>query len=354
MSLIREFTDEQVARGDDVLVLAPSEFPALDKADMERWDLVRREPATFPRAYRQLRRTVATFQPDVIHLHSFVAGFLGRLPGAVAGRPVVYQPHAWSFDLKEERLFQQSVKAWERLAGHRTEVMVTNCQAEIDEGLSVGVRTPGVSIGVAIDPGHFHPVDELERERHRRDCGSTARRMLVVVGRLVRQKGQDQLVAAWERRPLPDTDLVLVGPGDPEGLAALAPTQWGRSVRAVGEQADVRPWIWASDAVVLSSRYETVALAVAEAMSCGRPVVATAVNGTSEVVLGGDLPPAGRIVPLGAMDDLLDDVVSILDDPATVSDMATAGRARAEEHFSPGVVGDRLRGAYRQAIDGGQ
>ncbi|VXC52178.1 glycosyltransferase [Nocardioides sp. AX2bis] len=350
VNLIREFTEEQVARGDEVLVLTPSGFPSLDNADIERWDLDRGKPATYLRAYRQLRRAVSTFRPDVVHLHSFVAGFLGRLPGAVAGTPIVYQPHAWSFDLREERLFQQSVKAWERVAGWHTNVMVTNCEAEIEEGLSIGVRTPGVSIGVAIDPGHFHPVDELERERHRRDCGVTSGRMLVVVGRLVRQKGQDQLVASWERRPIPDTELVLVGPGDQEGLAALAPKQWGSSIRAVGEQNDVRPWIWASDAVVLASRYETVALAVAEAMSCGRAVVATAVNGTSEVVLGGHLPPAGRIVPLGAMDELLDDVTRILAEPATAAGMAAAGRIRAEEHFSPATVADRLRAAYLQAI----
>lgn len=348
--LIREFADTQVDRGDDVLLLMPQASPALGNAEIERWDLARGEPVTYARAYHQLRRTVARFRPDVVHLHSFVAGFLGRLPGAVHGTPVVYQPHAWSFDLREEQLFQLSVRAWERLAGRRATVMVTNCRDEIDEGRSTGIRTPAVSIGVAIDLEHFRPVGEEERARSRQECGVVAGRMLVCVGRLARQKGQDLLVEAWERRPLPDTELVLLGPGDTEALAAAAPSTWGRSIRAVGEQSDVRPWVWASDALVLSSRYETVALVVAEALACARPVVATAVNGAAEVVLGGALPPGGRVVPLGSMDQLLDAAGGILDDPGTARAMSSAGRARAEDLFCPGDVADRLTGAYEQAV----
>lgn len=349
VSLIHQFAGAQVAGGDDVLLLTPAAFPALASVPMERWRLNREEPTTYLRAYRQLHATVARFRPDVIHLHSFVAGFFGRLPGAVLGTPVVYQPHAWSFDLREEWMFQQSVRTWERSAGRRSAMVVTNCQDEIDEGRSAGVVAPAVSIGVAIDPVRFQPVSDDERAVHRRATGVTRPRMLLCIGRLARQKGQDELVRAWERRPLPDTELVLLGPGDTTALAATAPVEWGRSIRAVGGQVDVRPWIWAADALVLSSRYETVALAIAETMSCGRPVVATSVNGAREVLVDGALPAAGRVVPLGEMDALLDAALSILEDPAGAEVMAQAGRARALELFDPSVVVQRLAGAYRRA-----
>lgn len=349
VNLIHQFTEAQVSGGDEVLLLAPPAFPQLRKAAMQPWDLDRGDPATYLRACRQLRRAAVKFRPDVIHLHSFVAGFFGRLPFTVAGAPVVYQPHAWSFDLREERLFQQSVRGWERLAARRTSVMVTNCQDEIDEGRRAGVAGPAVSIGVAIDPTHFRPAADQERVDQRRACGVSHARMVLCVGRLARQKGQDELVQAWERRPLPDTELVLLGPGDTAPLAAAAPKEWGRSIRAVGEQNDVRSWIWASDALVLSSRYETVALAIAEAMSCARPVAATAVNGAREVLLQGGLPPAGRVVPLGAMEELLEAAARIINDPEESEGMARAGRSRAEELFSPAAVAARLDGAYEQA-----
>ena len=347
--LVREFSGAQAADGDDVLVLAPAGFPADDGVEVAPWDLERGRPATYPRAVRRLRDVVRRFRPDVVHLHSFVAGFVGRLPGAVAGVPVVYQPHAWSFDLREERAFGHAVRAWERFAGRRSTVLVTNCRDEVDEGRRAGVRTPAVSIGVPIDPARFYPVTPAERESHRERCGLTRPRTLVCVARLARQKGQDQLVAAWERRPLPDTELVLVGPGDTGDLAAAAPREWGRTIRAVGDQDDVRPWVWAADALVLPSRYETVALVVAEAMSCARPVVATAVNGVTEVVREGRWPAAGLVVALGAMDELLDAAREVLDDPGAAEAMAVAGRARAGELFDPPTVLERLQGAYATA-----
>jgi len=57
-------------------------------------------------------------------------------------------------------------------------------------------------------------------------------------------------------------------------LRALAPREWDRTVRAVGEPPAVLPWLWAADLLVLPSRYETVGLVVAEAMCTGLPVVA--------------------------------------------------------------------------------
>ena len=349
-NLVRQFLAEQVNAGDEVLLLAPEGFPMPEQGEMEAWRLDRRRPDRFAGALRHLRRTVREFQPDVVHLHSFVAGLVGRLPGVLAGVPIVYQPHAWSFDMKQQRAFGSAVRSWERWASRRTAMLVTNCEDEIAEGRSIGIATPAASVGVIIPVDHFHPVDAAERERWRAHQGMRGRRSLVCVGRLVRQKGQDLLVAEWERQRPADTELVLVGPGDTAALERLAPGQWGRTIRAVGEQADVRPWLWGADALVLPSRYETVALVVGEAMASSRPVVAAAVNGAAEVMMGGDLGPAGRVVPLGDMRALVREAEAILDDPALSGEMGRIGRRRAEEQFTPAAVGARLHAAYDQAI----
>lgn len=352
VGLVHEFTTRQVMDGSEVFLLAPDSFPDVPHVQRESWAFRRNRPSTYLPAYRQLRRATEVLRPDVVHLHSFLAGFIGRLPGAVRSTPVIYQPHAWSFDLREQRLFRLSLQLWERWAGRHTAFMVTNCQEEIDEGRAVGVTTDGMSIGVAIDVNRFSPVDDVARTGARHEVGVRRSHMVVCVGRLVRQKGQDLLVEAWERRRPADTELVLVGPGDATRLQALAPSQWGVTIRAVGEQGDVRPWLSASDALVLPSRYETVALVVAEAMACGRPVVATAVNGTTEVVTGGAAPPAGYIVPVGDMDALLTAVERVLAAPSTAAAMASAGRDRALDLFSARAVTDRLYRAYAGAIVG--
>jgi glycosyltransferase involved in cell wall biosynthesis len=287
--------------------------------------------------------------PDVVHLHSFVAGFVGRLPHVSGAVPLIYQPHAWSFELYGNERFRRATEAWERFADRRTDMLVTNCADEVAEGRAVGVTSEAVPIGVALDTAHFSPVSEQERERHRHELGLSGSRMILCLGRLARQKGQDQLVEAWERTPVADTTLVLAGPGDWESLRGLAPTQWTRSIRCIPERSDVRPLLWACDVLVLPSRYETVSLVAAEAMACGRPVVAARVNGVAEAVLDPPLPPAGTVVPLSDMHALLAEAGHRLRDPAQWDRESAAARERALRLFSTTVVVDRLESAYARA-----
>jgi glycosyltransferase involved in cell wall biosynthesis len=338
----------------EVHVLAPDFGPVADGVTFHDWSLVRAKPWTLPGAVRQLRALVDELKPDVIHLHSFMAGFVGRLPGALPSgvdAAVVYQPHAWSFELYADRLRPRLVAAAERRAVRRTDLLVANCQDEIDQGASSGIVLPAKPLGVAVDAGHFHPVSEAERKRLRVEHELGDDRILVCVGRLAWQKGQDLLVAEWEKAPIPSTTLVLVGPGDQDALAAAAPNEWARSITWAGEQSDVRPWMWAADVLVLPSRYETVAIVVAEAMSCGVPVVATAVNGTRETLLDPPGEPSGSVVPLGDMSGLLREAERRLDDAELASRDAVVGRERAEDRFRPALVGQRLESAYREAIE---
>ncbi len=355
VSLLRDFTSEQAARGHEVTLLAPPAFPNLPDPSVRRleWGIERGRPATWRRALGELRAAVRQTRPDVVHLHSAFAGFLGRLPllsltGAV---PVVYQPHAWSFDAFSGATARTLAQLWERLAARRTQVLVGNCDDEIDQGRRHGVRTPGHALGVPIDVERFHLVPDAERDRWRAETGATASRMVLCLGRLARQKGQDLLVAEWERQPLPDAELVLVGPGDPAPLRALAPQQWDKTVRWVGDQADVRPFLWASDVLVLASRYETVAVVVAEAMACGRPVVAAAVNGTAMAVTDGPWPAGGVVVSLGDTAGLLAATGELLAQPDRARALGAAGRDRVVGTFTPRLVVDRLDTAYQAAVE---
>lgn len=358
VSLLHDFMAEQLNRGHQVSLLAPDTFPApepgLPQLRRTTWSLERRNPRSYLRALIQLRRTIRRERPDVVHLHSAYAGFLGRLPwiSGTGGVATVYQPHAWSFDLFTDPRIQRAMVRWERLAGRWTDVLAANCEDEIDEGRQIGVTTPGRALGVPLDVQRFKPVDEAERLRHRQYLGLGETPTLLCLGRLARQKGQDLLVAAWEADPIPGTQLLLVGPGDPEPLRRLAPTQWGSSIHWRGDQVDVRPCLWASDLLVLPSRYETVAVVVAEAMACERPVVANRVNGAAMAVADGPPPPGGVVVDSGDMTALLAESARLLADDDVRAQYGRDGRARVVSLFTPDHVVDRLDEAYQSAMEG--
>jgi glycosyltransferase involved in cell wall biosynthesis len=93
----------------------------------------------------------------------------------------------------------------------------------------------------------------------------------------------------------------------------------------VGYQRNVADWLAVADVSVLPSFYEGLPLAAIESQAAGRPVVATDVDGTPEVVVHGQ---TGLIVPPGDAAALTAAVCRLLGDPDERARLARAGRAR--------------------------
>lgn len=122
----------------------------------------------------------------------------------------------------------------------------------------------------------------------------------VFVGRLVRDKGINELVEAFARlnKEYHDTRLLLVGRQeaglDPLLPATLAEIERNGAIEAVGEQSDVRPWLASSDAFVFPSYREGFPNVVIEAGAMGLPSIVTDINGSREIIIEGR---NGTIVP---------------------------------------------------------
>ena len=348
ITVVGSFVRGQIESGHDVHVLVPDgvELPGVTHT----WNPRRRHPYDYPAQVDRLRRVVDEVRPDVLHLHSFFSGLFGRLATRrlSAAPTVVYQPHAWAFEAARFRPLARAVADWERHAARRTDLLVVNCTDELVEARRRGIRDSAAVIGVPVDVRYFVPAPESQRAQLREHLELGSRFAVVCVGRMSRQKGQDQLVAAWERRPIPNAELVLVGPGDTAALRKSAPREWGRTIRAVGPQTDVRPWLQVADVCVQPSRYEGQSAAVAEAMACGTPVVMTDVNGACDALVPASDAVAGAVVPRGDMNALLD-AVRVRLGSRQRDEEAVAARQRAVQHFSTEKVLARLDSAYQRA-----
>jgi glycosyltransferase involved in cell wall biosynthesis len=358
-TLLRAFTAEQLHRGDEPLLLCPEPL-GLPEDRHVAWHVHRKQPSSYAGAVRQLAEAVRRTGPDVVHLHSFFAGVFGRISRGVVPRGVgvVYQPHAWNFAAARGPGSLRAVSGWERWAARRTDVIAVNCEAEAREGRVHGILPDPVVVGFPVDSAAFLPADAATRARTRRELGLGSRRVVVCLGALCWQKGQDLLVAAWERRPPPDSVLVLVGGAggpylrrqDVDGLRLSAPHEWGRSILAVGHQADVRPWLQAADVLVQPSRYESMGVAVAEALCSGVPVVTFDVTGAREALLEGAEDAAGTVVPEGDVEALVTALVRRLENPALLELERAAARRRGLRLFEPDGVVPRLEEAYALAL----
>ncbi|MFE7775416.1 glycosyltransferase [Streptomyces sp. NPDC057445] len=295
--VVTDLVTDQIRTGLRVAVACP-EGGALAAAvrgagaEVHRWRAGRGSGPLLLPEVGQLARLVARVRPRIVHAHSGKAGLAARL--AVRGRiPTVFQPHAWSFEAVGGATARLA-RRWERYGARWADRVVCVSEAEQRTGEQAGVRARWAVVPNGVDTGHFRPPCE-ERPRALpplvADLPESAP-LVVCVGRLCRQKGQDVLLAAWEQvlRRLPNACLVLVGDGpEADSLRASAPV----SVRFAGSVRDAAPWYRAADLVVVPSRWEGMALTPLEAMACGRPVVVTDVDGARE-----SLPPGHALFSL--------------------------------------------------------
>jgi glycosyltransferase involved in cell wall biosynthesis len=289
---------DQLSRGWDVTVACPDGgrlAGELAQAGVRRinWPAVRRPgPEAMAEALR-LRALAGRVRPDVVHLHASKAGLAGRLGLRGTGLPVLFQPHGWSWLAVEGAIRAASLR-WERVAARWTDLILCVGETEQEAGRALGVRGRYAVIHNGVDLARFRPGGPHERAAARARLGIAAAAPLVVcVGRLTRQKGQDVLLAAWPavRARCPGARLALVGGGDRlPGLRAPHPA----GVTFAGEVGDVRDWLHAADVVALPSRWEGLSLAVLEALASGRPVVASGIPGLGEVVAPGT---GARVAP---------------------------------------------------------
>jgi glycosyltransferase involved in cell wall biosynthesis len=154
------------------------------------------------------------------------------------------------------------------------------------------------------------------------------------IGSLLKRKSVDQLLRAVARLPADLAPHVLIvgeGPEDPSLRALAAELGITGRVTFAGFQQRPLPWLAAMDVFVLASSSEGLPRVILEAMLLEKPVVASAVNGSKEVVLHGT---TGYLYPYADIDALAAHLTELLRHPDLARALGEAGRRRASADFS--------------------
>ncbi|WP_329217547.1 glycosyltransferase [Streptomyces sp. NBC_01485] len=350
--VVTDLARAQLAAGLHVTVACPGS-PLSDTlrslgADVRDWAATRSPGPSLPGEVRRLGRLLDEVRPDLVHAHSAKAGLAGRL--AVRGRiPTVFQPHAWSFEAVGGATAALALK-WERFGARWADRLVCVSEAERTTGLRARIAGRWSVVPNGIDPERFHPAPAGTVRASLLSALPAldpAAPLVVCVGRLCRQKGQDVLLAAWPdvAAKVPGARLVLVGDGpDGERLRSRAP----ESVLFAGAVADAVPWYQAADLVVLPSRWEGMALAPLEALACGRPVVLTDVDGARESLPAALAPRA--LVPAENPAALADAVAGLLLDPPLREEFGHQGRRHVLATHDVRRTAEAVAGVYRELL----
>jgi glycosyltransferase involved in cell wall biosynthesis len=175
------------------------------------------------------------------------------------------------------------------------------------------------------------------------------------VGKLVPRKGVDTLVEAMgllARRPAGAPLLVAAGIGSeqPALERRAAELGVGDRVRFVGKVAhdEVGWWMAAGDLFVLPSLSEGLPTVICEAMNVGRAVVATAVDGTPEIVREGR---TGLLVPPSDPDALAEALGRVLDEPGLAARMGEEALRIGRAEYTWEANAHRMTAIYRSLAE---
>jgi glycosyltransferase involved in cell wall biosynthesis len=295
----------------------------------------------------------------VVHTHCAKAGALGRLAARRAGVPrIVHTYHGFPFHDFQSRVRRQTYVAIEQRLGRFTDVTLCVGTGVATEAIRRGLGSPERvrTIGVAVDGpdvavASMSARNPQARRRARAALGAPLEGPVVgTVGRLTYQKAPEDFVSAMVALGRPEVVGVLVGGGElTDRIGRLTRSMSGPRVLMAGERTDVLEVLPAFDVFVLPSLYEGLPTAIVEAMICGVPVVATAVNAVPDLVVPGE---TGLLVPPGRPDLIAGAVRFLLDSPHAAARMATTARERLGDRYGEAALRDALAAAYTSPREG--
>ncbi len=172
-------------------------------------------------------------------------------------------------------------------------------------------------------------------------------------GRLVEQKGFPTLIKALQlvRGEIADAQLVVIGRGPlkdelERGAAGLGLKDALRFVSGIPEE-EMPLYYNMAEVFALPSYYEPSAVALYEALGCGRPIVATSAGGNPEIVT----PECGHIIPAREPEAMAERLLELLSDQDLRCSMGQASRQRAETLFDWDVIAREWDRTYRALED---
>jgi glycosyltransferase involved in cell wall biosynthesis len=285
---------------------------------------------------------------ELVHTFDFYTNVFGAPLARLARVPVVLTSRR---DLGD--MWSRPKQVALRRAFHWSHGVIANSDAA-GRGLVEGERVPESRVRVVrngVDLARYS--SNGHRAQKREELGYSSDNLVVgTVSNLRREKDHRTMIeaAAIIVKRVPQSRFFIAGTGELEGELKALVQQRGLVpyFSFLGKRADVPELLGAMDVMVLPSSSESLPNIVLEAMSCGRPVVASDTGGLSGLI---DSGRTGQLVPSRSPQVLADSIAQLLEQPAMREQMGRAARQHAEAEFDIHVAVKRLEAIYDDFLE---
>lgn len=222
---------------------------------------------------KELRKIEKEVQPDIIHLHSSIAGGMGRLAYSGKHNTVVYTPHGYAHVLMGQGKKSKLYFTMEKILGKRNAITLTCCESEDEEAKKFSKRTAYIETGVNLED-LSNSLDGIEPVKNQKFTVFT-------LGRACVQKQPDIFNKIAEL--VPKADFLWIGNGELENkLTApnIEVTGWKSRKEALAMAKG-------ADAFILCSLGEAIAMSLIENMYIKKLVLVSNTMGNKSVIKNG-------------------------------------------------------------------
>lgn len=241
------------------------------------------------KAYKFLRNFFKKNHFDLLHFHTPVASFIGRIAARNTNQgTIVYTAHGFHFykgaPIKNWLIYYTA----EKIARKWTDILITINSEDFENGKKLGY-IPNKSLflthGVGIDVDAFKLPNSI-REKKRRELSIPKNAVVFIcIGELNKNKNQKWLLKVWKQLQDSNIYLLLVGDGPLKTkLDKFAAKNNIKNVKFLGFRNDIPQLLKASDVLISVSKREGLPRNIMEAMAAGLPVIGTNIRGTRDLL----------------------------------------------------------------------
>ena len=287
----------------------------------------------------------AVERPDIIQSFLLFDNLLARGAGLVCPATVITGVRAVPNDRGLARTLL------DRFTIPLSDLVVSNSEAGVSYAVELGADPDRVTVvpnGRDVERFRTASPDAIRSEL---DIG-TDELVVGTVGRLLERKGQFELLTAWAdvQGRTPNARLLLVGDGEERDALASHAAELGceDSVEFLGRRRDVPELLAAMDVFAFPSHFEGLPGAVIEAMAAGCPIVATPVDGTTDLL---DDYRTGLFVPVESPAPLGWAITRLLESPELRAGLGESARAEATTEYTIDAMVGRFESLYAATED---
>lgn len=329
---------------------------------------VRTIPLTMQRAIRPFHDLVALWKlyrlfkkerPQIVHSITPKAGLLSMMAAKMAGVPI--RMHTFTgliFPSKKGLMQCLLIKMDQLLCWAATNIYPEGNgvkQDLIHFGITskpLKVLTNGNVNGIDLEFFSSTQVSPEQKYQLQQELGLKPNNFVYIfVGRLVGDKGINELISAFSQLETPNSKLLLVGPFEPE-LDPLQPEtlkviKTHPNIISVGFQSDVRPYFAISDCLVFPSYREGFPNVVMQAGAMGLPSIVTDINGCNEIIVEGE---NGTILPVKNVPAIVEAMQKMCSDKVYYEQLQQKAIVMIQSRYEQQVVWEALLEEYRKLL----